>query len=129
MIKVFGHKSPDTDSICSPIVYAWYLTNKTNAEAKAFRLGNMNREAEFILNKFEFETPELLEKLEAEEKVVIIDTSNPEELPDDLENAEIVEIIDHHKLGGLTTPAPLRMTLRPIACSATVIWQIMKSDG
>ncbi|MBU0976190.1 MAG: manganese-dependent inorganic pyrophosphatase [Patescibacteria group bacterium] len=130
MIKIFGHKSPDTDSTCSPIVYAWYLSNKKNTEAEALRLGNINREAEYVLKKFEIETPKLLEKLEDDDKVIIIDTNNPKELPGNLEAVELIELIDHHKLaGGLSTSTPVKVTMRPIACSATIIWGIMKSEG
>ncbi len=129
MIKVFGHKPPDTDATCSPIVYAWYLSEKKSTPAKAFRLGELNRETKFVLEKFSIKTPDVISKVGEDDKVIIIDTTNPDELPEGITEAEVVEIIDHHKMGGLTTQAPLKATIRPIACSATILWQIMKEDG
>jgi len=130
MIKVFGHKSPDTDTVCSAIAYAWYLTNRKNIESKAYIQGSINRETEFVLNAFKVNRPDLLGKLSEADKVVIVDTNNPEELPDNLESAEILEILDHHKLaGGLSTSQPISVTIKPIACTATIIWQKMNQEG
>lgn len=130
MIKVFGHKSPDTDTVCSAIAYTWYLSNKKDSEAKAYIQGDINRETEFILNTFKIDKPELLDRLNEGDKIVIVDTNNPDELPDNLELVEIIEILDHHKLaGGLSTSQPISITIRPIACTATIIWQIMKQEG
>ncbi|MCA3441349.1 MAG: manganese-dependent inorganic pyrophosphatase, partial [Rhodobacter sp.] len=42
MIKVFGHKSPDTDSTASPIIWAWYLTEVKGTPAAPFLLGEPN---------------------------------------------------------------------------------------
>lgn len=129
-LKVFGHKPPDTDTVCSPIVYAWYLTNKKNTPATAYALGELNRETAFVLKKFNIENPEVIKKLSEKDRVVILDTTNPDELVEGIDKAEIVEIIDHHKLaGGLSTPAPIRITVRPVACTATIIWNLMKQDG
>jgi manganese-dependent inorganic pyrophosphatase len=130
MIKVFGHKPADTDTTCSPIVYAWYLSEKRNTDAKAFRLSDINKETEFVLKRFGIEKPELLEKLKEGEQVIIIDTNNPDELLEGINDVEILEIIDHHKLaGGLSTPAPLKVTVRPVACSATILWDMFNADG
>jgi len=130
MIKIFGHKSPDTDSACSPIVYAWYLSNKKDTPAKPYIAGEVNRETEFIFKKFNIEKPEVLEKVMSEDKIIILDTNNPEELPSGVDKAEIIEIVDHHKLsGGLSTEIPIRITIRPVACVATILWSMMKQEG
>jgi manganese-dependent inorganic pyrophosphatase len=130
MIKVFGHKPADTDTVCSPIVYAWYLSEKKNTPAQAYILSDINRETEFVLNKFDIGKPDLLESVSAEDKVIILDTNNPDELIGNLDKAEIVEIIDHHRLaGGLTTPIPIKITVLPVACTATILRQMFKSDG
>lgn len=128
-IKVLGHLSPDTDSTCSPIVYAWYLKQRDGLDAKAVVTGELNREAKFILEKFEQEAPEMISKLEQGEKIVIVDTNNPDELVSGYDQAEIIEIIDHHKLtGGLSTEGPINVTIRTTGCTATIIWSIIKSD-
>lgn len=123
-IKVFGHKSPDTDCTCSAILWAWHLT-ATGTAAKPYVLGELNKETEFVLSRWGIEKPQLLGTLTSGERVAIVDTSNPQELPDGIEDAEIVSIVDHHKLSGLSTKAPLTITMRPIASTASVIYEVM----
>ncbi|HIQ49707.1 MAG TPA: manganese-dependent inorganic pyrophosphatase [Nanoarchaeota archaeon] len=114
MIWVIGHKNPDTDSIVSAIVYA----KKINA--KPARAGKLNPETEFVLQKFGIEAPELKEKIEKNEKVVIVDTNNKEELiPIE---GEIIEIIDHHRLfGNLSTANPIEVCIKPVGSTSTII--------
>ncbi len=126
MTKVFGHKSPDTDATCSAIVWSWYLNEHTSKQAEAFILAEINTETSFVLNRWNVPTPPILESLSENDSVVIVDTNNPQELPDDISNATIVQIIDHHKLtGGLETLEPIHITMRPLACTATVLYDLM----
>ena len=64
MIKVFGHIAPDTDATGSAILMSWYLNNFTSQKAEAFVLGQLNKETQFVLNKWGIKEPELLEKIE-----------------------------------------------------------------
>ena len=113
MIKVFGHQSPDTDCTGSAIVWAWYLSEHTGAEARPYVLGELNKETQFVLGKFGVESPTLLESVSADDSVVIVDTNNPQELFENINETNILQIIDHHKLvGGLTTQAPIDITIR-----------------
>ena len=60
IVYVSGHKNPDTDSICSAIAYS-YLLNATNKyNAVPVRLGEVNRETEYVLKRFGVEHPVLL---------------------------------------------------------------------
>ncbi len=130
MIKIFGHKAPDTDATCSALIWAWYLNDIAKKPAKACVLGEPNTEAAFVLKRWGFETPEILTGLADGEKVVIVDTNNPAELPDNINNADIRQIIDHHLLsGGLTTKGPINITLRPVAATATVMYGIMREPA
>ena len=130
MLKVIGHTPPDTDTVCSPIVYAWYLSNRRGTPAQAFRSGDLNKETQFVLDYFGVEVPDNLESFSADDEVVIIDTNNPDELITGYDVATIVELIDHHKLtGGLSTSSPIRITIRPTGCSASIIWEIIKGEG
>jgi manganese-dependent inorganic pyrophosphatase len=125
-IKVFGHKSPDTDSTGSPIIWAWYLTEHRKQPAIPVLLGEPNTEAAFVLKKWNLPRPEIAPTVAAGEKVVIVDTNNPAELPDGINSADILQIIDHHKLtGGLETKAPIDITIKPLACTATVMHNLM----
>ena len=126
MIKIFGHKSPDTDSTGSPIIWAWYLNEMRNEDAKPVLLGRPNTEAAFMLKRWGFETPEIISDVSDDEKVVIVDTNNPAELPANINNANIQAIIDHHKLvGGIETKGPISITIRPLACTATIMHNLM----
>ena len=126
MVKVFGHLSPDTDATCSAIVWAWYLNEHTAHQATPFVLGELNSETSFVLSRFGFSVPELLTELVAGDEVVIVDTNNPQELPPNINEASILQIIDHHKLvGGLTTNSPIDITIRPLACTATIQYDLM----
>lgn len=130
MVKVFGHLSPDTDATCSAIVWAWYLNEHTAHEATPFVLGELNSETAFVLNRFGFNTPELLTDLNPGDDVVVVDTNNPQELPANINEANILQIIDHHKLvGGLTTDTPADITIRPLACTATIQFDLMTQAG
>lgn len=127
MIKVFGHKSPDTDSTGSAILWAWYLNNHTSHKATPYVLGALNKETVFVLDKWNIPEPEVLEAIEEDDDIVIVDTNNPQELFGNASAANIVKIIDHHKLfGGLETKGPADVTIRPVASTATVIHDLIE---
>lgn len=129
-IKVFGHKSPDTDSTGSPILWAWYLSEVMGEPATPALLGEPNTEAAFVLKRWGVDKPEIISRVEAGEPVVIVDTNNPAELPVGINDADIRAIIDHHKLvGGLETKGPIDITVRPLACTATIIHDLMGADA
>ena len=123
---VFGHKSPDTDSTGSPLIWAWYLTHVRDTPAKAVLLGEPNTEAAFVLKHWNLTKPEIISDVTADDHVVIVDTNNPAELPPSINEAKIQGIIDHHMLvGGLKTKGPIDITIRPLACTATIMHDLM----
>ena len=126
---VFGHKSPDTDATLSAIIWAWYLTNLRGGDAKPALLGEPNTEAAFLLKHWGFDKPAIIADVAAGQDVVIVDTNNPAELPPSINEANIMAIIDHHMLvGGLKTRAPINVVMRPLACTATVMHDMMGDD-
>ena len=126
---VFGHKSPDTDSTGSPIIWAWYLNTVKGVEAKPVLLGEPNTEALFMLERWNLDKPEIIADVADDQPVVIVDTNNPAELPANINNADIHAIIDHHKLvGGLETKGPIHIVMEPLACTATIMWKIIGKD-
>jgi manganese-dependent inorganic pyrophosphatase len=123
---VFGHKSPDTDSTGSPIIWAWYLSEVQGTPAKPVLLGEPNTEAAFVLRHWGLDKPAIIADVEAGAKVVIVDTNNPAELPPSINEAAIQGIVDHHMLvGGLKTKSPIDITIRPLACTATIMHDLM----
>lgn len=130
MIKIFGHTAPDTDATASALIWAWYLNEIAKKPATAYVLGTPNTEADFVLKRWGFACPEVLTDLADGEKVVIVDTNNPAELPANIGNADIRQIIDHHLLvGGLSTKGPINITMRPVAATATVMYSIMREPA
>jgi manganese-dependent inorganic pyrophosphatase len=129
-VQVFGHKSPDTDSTGSAIIWAWYLNEIKGISAQARLLGEPNTEAAFVLNCWSLEKPAILTELADDTQVVIVDTNNPAELPENINSADITAIIDHHKLvGGLETKGPIDITMRSLACTATIMYDLMGQDA
>lgn len=129
MLKVFGHISPDTDATGSAILWAWYLNTHRTEKAEAFVLGALNKETSFVLNKWNIPEPTLLENIKAGDDVVIVDTNSPQELLPNILEANIIEVIDHHRLsGGLETKGPLTMHILPFASTASVIFHISKLE-
>lgn len=127
-LKIFGHKSPDTDATATPIIWSEYLKLQ-NAESNPYVLGEPNTEALFVLKRWGFDTPALLEKVDTEDDVIIVDTNNIQELPAGINEANILQIIDHHKLvAGLETRGPIQMTIRPLASTASVMATLMGED-
>jgi manganese-dependent inorganic pyrophosphatase len=129
MIQVFGHKAPDTDATGSAIIWSWYLSEIKGQAATPRVLGVPNTEAAFVLKRWGYDTPALLETVSEDDNVVIVDTNNPAELPEDVSRANILQIIDHHLLvGGITTRQPIEITIRPVASAATIMADLMGDD-
>ncbi len=127
-ILVFGHKSPDTDSICSAIAYAHISRTAGWGDAEPVALGTPNNETRYVLDRFGVREPKIIESVEGE-KVVLVDHNAPEQSAPGLEKAEIVAVIDHHKLGGLKTPSPIWMTVRPWGSTATILYDLAEAHG
>lgn len=126
MIKVFGHKSPDTDATVSAIVWTWYLNTHTSNRAEAYVLGSLNKETEFVLHKWHTNEPSLLESIEPHDEVVIVDTNNSQELFDNINDANIIQIIDHHILTGtLKSKKPIDIHIKPLASTTTVMYDML----
>ena len=129
MIKVFGHLAPDTDATCSALIWAWYLNDVQGKTAQAFVLEPPNTEAQFVLEHWGVEMPATLGDPCDADEIVIVDTNNPGELPANINEANIAEIIDHHLLaGGLVTKGPIKITIRPVAATATVMSWLIGRD-
>ena len=123
---VFGHKSPDTDSTGSPIIWSWYLNEVMGIEASPALLGEPNTEALFMLDHWNLDKPQIIDGVQAGQPVVVVDTNNPAELPENINQADIKAIIDHHLLvGGLETKTPIHIVMEPLACTATIMYKLI----
>ena len=118
-ILVCGHKNPDTDTIASAIAVADLYT-KRGMEAKAIAQGEVAPETAFVLDKFGFSAPEVVTDATGQ-KIVLVDHTDLSQSLENLAKGEILGVVDHHKLGDVTTPNPLEMWVWPVGCTGTVI--------
>lgn len=130
MSKVFviGHKSPDTDSIAAAISYS-YLKQQQGVEAVAARAGELNKESQYALDYFKVEAPELLTSVEPGTQLILVDHNESKQCVDGAKEAEVLELIDHHRVGDFETANPIFILVRPVGCVNTVIWGLYKAAG
>lgn len=129
MVKtvIFGHKNPDTDTICSSIAYA-DLKTKLGHEVAPVRLGEVNLETQFALDKFNIHAPELIERVEDGAEVILVDHNEFQQSVDNIENATIREVIDHHRISNFETKEPLYFRAEPVGCTATILNKMYKEN-
>ncbi|KZX13534.1 manganese-dependent inorganic pyrophosphatase [Methanobrevibacter oralis] len=130
MVKtyIFGHKSPDTDTITSSLVMANLEKELGNDDAVACRLGNLNKETEYVLNYLGIDAPQLIESVEDGANVILVDHNSPSESIDNLENTQILKVIDHHKIA-LNTSYPLFYRSEPVGCTETILFKLYKENN
>lgn len=128
-VLVFGHKNPDTDTICSAIAYA-ELKNKIGQNAEPVRLGEVNGETQFALDYFKKDAPRLVEKVAGEASdVILVDHNERQQSADDITDVRIVEVIDHHRIANFETSDPLYYRAEPVGCTATILNKMYKENG
>ncbi len=125
-LYVTGHQQPDTDSICSALAYA--RLKQTETDAIAARAGPLNPESEFVLDRWDVEAPELLEDA-TDEQLILVDHNEYGQAVAGARDAEIVEIIDHHRIGGIKTSDPILFRNEPVGSTATILTQLYDEAG
>lgn len=130
MSKVFitGHKNPDTDSICSALGYA-ALKRGLGVDAVAVRAGEINKETRYALDYFKVEAPELVQSVDEKQPVILVDHNEAGQAVDGLEAADLREIVDHHRLGGINTANPVFVHIEPVGCTATIVTRMFTCQG
>lgn len=121
---VFGHKNPDTDSIMSSMVMT-NLENQLGNNAKAVRLGNINKESQYVLDYLNIEAPELITSIEDGQNVILVDHNESTQSADNISNANIQKVIDHHTMNFIA-PYQLYYRSEPVGCTATVLYKMYK---
>lgn len=128
-IIVCGHQSPDTDSICTVLAYTALKNAVTNGGYVACRCGEVSNETQFALDKFGAEAPQLIEKVEAGQDIVLVDHNEEGQAVPGFADANLLEVVDHHKLGGLKTNEPLLFRIEPVGCTATIVTKMYHEQG
>jgi manganese-dependent inorganic pyrophosphatase len=126
---IFGHKNPDTDSICSAIAYA-ELKKALGWNVEAVRLGEVNNETKYALDRFGFSAPRLVESVASEAKqVILVDHNERQQSASDIDQVKVVEVIDHHRIANFETAGPLYYRAEPVGCTATILKKLYKENG
>ncbi len=126
---IFGHKNPDTDSICSAIVYA-DLKTKLGAAVEPVRLGEISGETQFVLNYFKVDAPRLVETVADQvNNVILVDHNERQQSANDIEKVQVVEVIDHHRIANFETSNPLYYRAEPVGCTTTILKKMYKENG
>ena len=128
-ILIFGHKNPDTDTICAAMVKQILNEKDGKNNSQAVRLGNINKETEFVLNYLGIEAPEFIEKVEPGQKVIMVDHNEFNQSVDGIENAKIIGVVDHHRISNFQTAEPLYYTARPYGCTCTILYKDFVQKG
>ena len=128
-VLIFGHKNPDTDTICSAIAYA-DLKTKLGQDVEAVRLGNVGAETQFALDTFKTAAPRLVETVANEAKeVILVDHNERQQSASDIDQVRVVEVIDHHRIANFETSGPLYYRAEPVGCTATILKKLYKENG
>lgn len=125
-IIVFGHKNPDTDSICSSIVMANLQTKVRGEEVIPCRLGEINEETKYALNYLGVEEPKLIEKVEEGQTVILVDHNEFTQTAEGIENAKIDTVIDHHRINNFHTAEPIFYYAQPVGCTSTLLYELYR---
>ena len=125
---IFGHKSPDTDTICSAIVME-NLQRKLGKEVEAVRLGNLNKETEYVLNFLGVSAPRMIEKVEDGQEVILVDHNEFSQSVENIENAKVKMVVDHHRICDFQTSEPLYYRAEPVGCTCTILYKLYKENN
>ena len=126
-VLIFGHKSPDTDSITSALVMENLEKKLGNENVKAVRLGNVNKETQYVLKYLGIEAPELIEDVEDSQDVILVDHNEASQTVGNISNAKILKVVDHHTMN-FVAPYQLYYRAEPVGCTATVLYKMYKEN-
>ncbi len=125
-VYIIGHMNPDTDSICSAIAYAEFKKQAGfSGNYIAARIGELNPETAYVLNRFGFREPVLLED-GAGKKIILVDHNEESQSIEGYSEAEIVEVIDHHKIN-FRCSKPIFYHNEPLGSTATILGEMFLS--
>ena len=126
-VLIFGHKNPDTDSITSSMVMENLERKLGNKNAKAVRLGDVNKETNYVLNYLGIEAPELISEVGDDQEVILVDHNEASQSVDNIGHAKVLKVVDHHAIN-FTVSSPLYYRAEPVGCTATVLYKLYNEN-
>ncbi|UXU69975.1 manganese-dependent inorganic pyrophosphatase [Mammaliicoccus sciuri] len=125
---IFGHKNPDTDTIASALVME-DLQKELGNDVQAARLGDVSDETQFALDYFKVQAPALLETPLKDKNVILVDHNEFQQSADDITDATITMVVDHHRISNFETAAPLYYRAEPVGCTTTILKKMYEENG
>lgn len=128
-VLVFGHQNPDTDAIGAAIAFA-NLQKELGVDAEAVALGEPNEETQYALDHFGLTAPRVVESVEAEAAdVMLVDHNEFQQSISDIEAANILAVVDHHRIANFQTADPLYYRAEPVGCTSTIVLKLYKEKN
>lgn len=125
---IFGHKNPDTDSICSSLVMEKFDKN-LGFNVEAVRLGEVNKETQYVLNYLGIQAPRLIEEVAEGQAVVLVDHNEFAQSVNGIEKAKIETVVDHHRIANFQTAEPLYYRAEPVGCTSTILYKKFREEN
>lgn len=126
-VKIFGHQNPDTDTITSAIVLA-DIETKLGNDVVAARLGEVSAETQYALDHFKVGAPELIESVGEGDDVILVDHNEFQQSAQNIGQANILKVVDHHRIANFQTESPLYYRAEPVGCTATILHKMYKEN-
>ncbi|MFU8818100.1 MAG: manganese-dependent inorganic pyrophosphatase [Desulfurivibrio sp.] len=127
-VYVVGHSSPDTDSVAGAIAFAHYLKATGTDAVPVVQSAELNPESKLVLEKFGLPQPAAFTDA-AGKDVALVDFSDIAQAPANIKDANVVAIVDHHKIGDITTGGPIFFYAKPVGCTCTVLHEMYKNNN
>jgi manganese-dependent inorganic pyrophosphatase len=129
-VSVVGHSNPDTDSVTAAITFAHYLKATGNDAVACMQISadKLNPESKVVLKKFGLAAPQELTDA-AGKDMALVDFSDIAQAPANITDANIVAIVDHHKIGDITTGSPIFFYAKPVGCTCTVLLEMFNNNN
>ncbi|GMA46992.1 manganese-dependent inorganic pyrophosphatase [Tetragenococcus muriaticus] len=125
-ILVFGHQSPDTDAIGAAIAFS-ELQQQRGQDTEAVALGKVGEEAQYALDYFNLKAPRVIDKVTDETSdVMLVDHNEFQQSVEDIAQANILSVVDHHRVANFETADPLYYRGEPVGCTSTIILKLYK---
>lgn len=130
---IVGHTKPDTDAVVAAVALEYLYINWPEfgyAQPTAVITDPLNPETTFLFNKFSVTVPPVVtaNTLTAEDQVVLVDHNEASQRLAGLNENQIVEIVDHHKVN-LNLNNPIFLTFKPWGSTSTIVYYLMKKYG
>lgn len=129
-IYVVGHKNPITTRSWQRYTYA-NLKNMTDADNEYIpvRLGELPAESAMIFEEYGIDAPALIEQVSEGDVLVLVDHNEMGQAVDGIEDAEVAEIIDHHRIADVSTSAPITFINLPWGSTTSIITKLYEYFG